>query len=66
MGGVGDDAEDEVRSAVRRSGVSWESLDPDIQRRLKSAASGYAEDGDDPYDAAQAAMRRLRREGRIG
>jgi len=67
-----DDAEDEVKSRVRSlqrrgeiAGSSWNDLDPELRRWLRSKARSYADGGDDPDDAARRAIRRAEREGKL-
>lgn len=66
-----DIARDEVRSLVdqlHRQGeldVDWYGLDSAVRSRLTSMAELDAEQGDDPYDAARAAVRKLDRRGSL-
>ena len=59
------EARDEVRSLARREGKTWENLPRDVQDSLLSTAEANADDGDDPYDAARDAWRKMQREGRL-
>jgi hypothetical protein len=69
MSDAGDEARDEVRHRVNRrkpDGRGWAQLDQDTQRKLKRWAEAYAEDSDDPDEAARSAIRKAQRQGLLG
>jgi hypothetical protein len=72
MSDAGDKAEDEVRSRIRSlqrrgeiAGDNWNDLPAETRSWLKRRSSGYADDGEDPDQAARHAIRRGQREGKL-